>query len=508
MMATDGKLANHIRILLRSRTLTQAFIAGFMSGVLGGVLRFMDVNMGMHFLEDYNPDPVVFNVFVVFASLVAAFRTSHALVRYTDAASLMHQLCACWYDTTSTLVAFLRTSHATAEEITHFQETLIRLISLLNALCLDGLEQKESDFASGHSFEVIGWKDLTEEIQDGVMSSQCRVEFVFQEIQKLVVDGMKANVVTIAAPILTRSFQEMGAGMLIYHEAKKLSCVPLPFAYAFITRVILIAEAAFFPFMLAVHTKGILSTFCFTFGGTVMLWFLNGVAESLDNPFRKEASSLETSHVQEQLNVQLRELVRRSSTGTPTLRPEWKQATTTRRLSATPESMDVMKRSFSQTRLGSTSRLGRTSNLSEGVRGSTTRRGSSESQAGLPKEDTIDPHPGSWEPLPERTGTPPRSPREGLSPHLQDVSGEPKAEPLRDGGSSGGIGAGKRANHMDAIQRSAAGKQPGLDGPGAALAAAGGSGDGQLLHERTGESAGQDLASARAEQARRNVAMV
>lgn len=420
------KCTNKFRLLLHSRVLTQAFTAAFLSGILGVVLRIMDVDMKYDFLKTWNPDPVVFNVFVVFASLVAAFRTSHALVRYTDAAALMHKLTACWYDTTSTLVAFLRTSEASPKEIQHFQETIIRLISLLNALCLDGLEQKESDFESGHCFEVIGWHDLTEDLQDGVMISACRVEFVFQCVQQLVVDAMKREVITIAPPILTRSFQELGAGMLIYHEAKKLSCVPLPFAYQFITRVILVCEALFVPFIMATVTAGALSTFTYTFGGTVMLWFLNGVAESLDNPFRKEADSLETDQTQIKLNIQLRELVRNSSSGTPGLRPEWQHHTAKKgRVSATGDSIQGLKKSYSTTRMMSVrlSKPGasRPLELSSEVH----RSGNALQKAEAAIEACLDDANRSPEAKapPERTqmGTPPRSPREG--------DGEPPREP-------------------------------------------------------------------------------
>lgn len=51
-----------------------------------------------------------------------------------------------------------------------------------------------------------------------------------------------------------------------------------------------------------------------------MLWFLNGVAESLDNPFRKQASSMNMSEVQDQLNAQLQELVQNAHAEKPNLR--------------------------------------------------------------------------------------------------------------------------------------------------------------------------------------------
>merc|ERR1719433_1076588 len=155
--------------------------------------------------------------------------------------------------------------------------------------------------------------------------SHCKVEQLFQMIHQLVVDSMKTGVMSIPPPILTRSFQEMGSGLLIYHEAKKLSCVPLPRAYRLITRLIQVSQAVYTPFMLAVHAKGIYAAFFFTFCVTFLMWFLNGVADTLDNPFRKEARTLDPSGVQSELNLMLQELLLQIGQPTPAMSTAWRQ---------------------------------------------------------------------------------------------------------------------------------------------------------------------------------------
>lgn len=304
--------------LIMSHIFLRAFIVAASSGIAAASLRYVDVDLDYNMLEEYLPNWEVYNVFIVFVSLVAGFRTAHALVRYTEAASLLHKLAATWYDVASTLVAFCRTSDAPPVAIDQFQDTLLRLVSLLSALCLEGLEQKSS-MEVGHRFEVMGWADLSDEIHHSLVESNCKVEHVFQLILQLVVDAMSGDVLTIAPPILTRSFQEMGSGLVIYHEAKKLSRVPLPYAYRFLTSVILVCQAVFTPFMLVLVTNGTASAFLTTFMGTYLLWFLNGVADSLDNPFKKVASTLEPSAVQSELNEQLRELLSQRLQATPTL---------------------------------------------------------------------------------------------------------------------------------------------------------------------------------------------
>jgi len=312
--------ASQVCSLLKSVTFLRSLIVGLLSGGLTIGLRYFDVDQGYNFLAKANPDAVVFNVFVVFASLVAAFRTSHALVRYVDAAALMNKMSSCWYDAFSTSITFTRTSQSDEDELSDFQETLLRLFSLVNAMCLDGLQPNEP----GHSFEVIGYEDLSEDFQASFLEARCKVEFVFQSIHQLMMDAMTSKIVTTAPPLLARPFADLGESLTTYHEAKKFSSVPLPYAYRLITRMILITEAVFVPFMLATTTRGYFSAFIFTFGGTTLLWLINGVSENLDNPFKKEASTLEADVVQHYFNCSLQQVISNAKAKTPAMSGKWR----------------------------------------------------------------------------------------------------------------------------------------------------------------------------------------
>lgn len=87
------------------------------------------------------------------------------------------------------------------------------------------------EVGSGFRFELLGSAELDSETQDEIIRSGAKVECVFQIVQQLIVDSHKSGVLCIAPPILTRSFQELGGALIAYHEAKKLSFVPLPLAY-------------------------------------------------------------------------------------------------------------------------------------------------------------------------------------------------------------------------------------------------------------------------------------
>lgn len=119
--------------LARLRVWHRRALPGFLSAALHILNRRFDGQIA----DRWAPDPQVFSVFLTFAFLVVAFRTTNAINRYADAARYLHSLGAKWFDTASTLIAFCRVSEAPAGKIEMFQQVLVRLVSLLNALCLE-----------------------------------------------------------------------------------------------------------------------------------------------------------------------------------------------------------------------------------------------------------------------------------------------------------------------------------------------------------------------------------
>jgi len=116
---------------------------------------------------------------------------------------------------------------------------------------------------------------------------------------------------------LSRSFQDMSAGLVTFHEAKKIAEAPLPYAYHLFTNVILWCLAFTVPWMMAHYTRGLLSTFASTFVGVFLMWFLNFVADALDNPFKRMSHTLEAPSIQRALNSNLEQLLSHMDATTP-----------------------------------------------------------------------------------------------------------------------------------------------------------------------------------------------
>jgi len=174
-------------------------------------------------------------------------------------------------------------------------------------------------YTTMHTNQTVDWVRKQHEEWLNLDKGEFTILEVIEMLDNLIVDGMKKNIITMAPPLMGQVFNNLGAGLNLFHEAKKYSEVPLPLPYVVITRCILCAECVFVPFILATLTAGYVSACVFTFGGTFLLWFLNGVAESLCNPFKKDAYTIEVADIQEEFNTKLLQILQASDVLTPSL---------------------------------------------------------------------------------------------------------------------------------------------------------------------------------------------
>merc|ERR1719491_1595615 len=107
---------------------------------------------------------------------------------------------------------------------------------MLHAAALGEIEDQgdDSNFSNTPAFdmELIDAEAICESALVAIRDSHSKVELIFQWIQQLITENIKTCVLSIAPPILSRSFQEIAQGMVHFHEAMKISNVPFPFPYA------------------------------------------------------------------------------------------------------------------------------------------------------------------------------------------------------------------------------------------------------------------------------------
>lgn len=296
--------------LVCTRSFVSSSLAGVLAGSVSTALQVYDRRSGSRLLEVWLPDERAFGVFITFATLVVALRTTNALNRYTEAAKYLHCLQGAWFDTASSAVAFSRSASAPLDDVEMFQQVLVTFISLLNALCLENLQKggrvNERD---GFRFELFGSAQLDDDTREEILRSPNRIGCVYHLIHQLLVDAQGSGVLAIAPPILTRCYQQLSSGLVVYHEAKKLSYAPLPIAYKAITALIKTFAAVFVAAMMATYGRSPWKSFVLAATGVFLLWFMYSVAEALDNPFRKQARSLDASSTQKELNKLMEQLL-------------------------------------------------------------------------------------------------------------------------------------------------------------------------------------------------------
>lgn len=245
---------------------------------------------------------------------------------------MVHQFMGAWFDAASALIAFCRHSTVSKHEVDRFQHTVVRLMSLLNAVCFEVLEgvhnldenNEEEGLKNkdGFQYALIDVAGLDKDTLRLVQDSRTRVETCFQMLQSLIVDAIAKEIVNVPAPIVSPTLEEIGTGMCKFHAASCITDVPFPFPYVVITEVILFLYALYSPFMIAFWAKGAVGTVAFTFLLIFSFWFLNGMAGELDNPFGSKLNDLDMDYLHCELNERLLSLLPIAHSSPPAMKED------------------------------------------------------------------------------------------------------------------------------------------------------------------------------------------
>merc|ERR1711879_577484 len=126
---------------------------------------------------------------------------------------------------------------------------------MLHAAALGEIEDcgDGDDYEQSIAFraDLIDADSIDEATLLAIQHSDAKVELIFRWVQQLVVANMKTGVLSIPAPILSRSFQEIATGMVHFHDAMKISTVPFPFPYAQTCDCLLLMHWFIVPFVVS-----------------------------------------------------------------------------------------------------------------------------------------------------------------------------------------------------------------------------------------------------------------
>lgn len=291
------------------------------------------VSVGLKLLEQHGTlsaggwapmrDAVLWTAFSSIVGWVLVFRTSQAYARFWDGCSSIYTMRAEWWDACSSIMAFCRHSKADRHEIRQFQVLLARLFSILHAVALAEIEDTDEDVRSeAFNFELLDPGGLDDTALRSLKYCDCKVQLLFQWIQGTVVENISSGVLSIPPPVLTRFFQEFGAGMVAFHQAMKISCIPFPFPYTQTCDVLLFMHLVLTPFMVLQWVDLAAWAGIFTFIQVFTLWSLNFITLEIENPFGSDDNDLDARQMQMDMNEHLLLLLAPEAQRMPQLRPE------------------------------------------------------------------------------------------------------------------------------------------------------------------------------------------
>lgn len=288
-------------------------------------------------------DNVLWSGFSFLVGFLVIFRTSQSYERFDAGCAHLMRMRAEWFDACSALMAFCKHSHSSQEVVLQFQHVCIRLFSMLHGAALAEIEDsnsKEIEDISAFKFPLVDPEGMDPDSLAIIKDSHCKVELLYQWIQQVVVENIKAGVLDIPAPILTRTFQEMGSGMVALSEAIKISSVPLPFPYVQCCDLLLSMHWCLVPIVVTQWTEEPWWAFGFCFIQVFILWSLNYISAEIENPFGSDPNDIDALSMQEEMNSFLTLLLKDSTKRTPRLSEK------TQRILQTPGGASIGLKTF------------------------------------------------------------------------------------------------------------------------------------------------------------------
>lgn len=267
-------------------------------------------------------DNAAWSGFSFLVGFLIVFRTSQSYNRFWDGCTSTHEMRAEWFDGCSSLLAFCRFSEAPEGDISTFQNTLVRLFSMLHSAALAEIEDTSSpdvEDVESFKFELIDIDGIDPACILAIRDCEAKVELIFQWIQLLIVEHIRTGVLSIPAPILSRSFQEIATGMVAFHDALKISQIPFPFPYAQTCDFLLVLHFCVVPFVISQWCDQIVWAFVFSFIQVFILWVLNMIAVELENPFGHDANDIDGREMQREMNTLLMLLMSSDAQNPPKL---------------------------------------------------------------------------------------------------------------------------------------------------------------------------------------------
>ncbi|CAE7939937.1 cyb5r2 [Symbiodinium sp. KB8] len=214
-------------------------------------------------------------------------------------------------DGCSDLIAYCEGSKLEDEEVQAFQHLLIRLASLLSAVCFaelmgGGIAYEDPTVPTKFlEYELIDFSGLDDDTRQFMLDGQGSPEIIYQWIQIAICRANNMGTFGVPPPVLTRAYQDLGLSMIRFHQAQKIVEVPFPLPYVVALQLLLITHWVMTPIVCSGWTDYTAWAVMFALTNTLSLWFFVGVAMEMDSPFKQAMFAIDSKALQRHLNHRL-----------------------------------------------------------------------------------------------------------------------------------------------------------------------------------------------------------
>lgn len=301
------------------RAAAVAFVPASLTMLVRLILNFADVQMTQEVLP-----LTLYNTFTAVLGFVVVFRTSIAYSRYWDGINSLRTMAAQWYDAAAGVTAFAETSGRPKEEAKAFQVTICRLMYLMHCFALQEVADLENE-----DFDILDVEGLNESLiatLSQIASPRTKVEKVFQWVQISILNAINTGMIQTPAPIVSRSFAQLNAGMIAFERMATISQVPFPFPYVQMIGCLLAIHSLMTPLLIGTWGDSSeagpgMATCAFAFFQVFALASLNLTAQEIEQPFGSDPNDLDIVGAQHDMNHSLETLLEAHTQALMTYRP-------------------------------------------------------------------------------------------------------------------------------------------------------------------------------------------
>ena len=150
---------------------------------------------------------------------------------------MLQQLRGQWFNAINALLAFCSQKNEKAQDVLRFKHKVVRLFSLLYLSALEAVSSRPDLPLECFDLDGFDRKSL-----DFMAQTHDRVEVILHWIQHLIYRADIAGTLDVASPILTQVYSNLAAGNVTFNDARKIAVYPIPFPFAQIVTIMLMAH--------------------------------------------------------------------------------------------------------------------------------------------------------------------------------------------------------------------------------------------------------------------------